>query len=477
MTDQYWGAVIFAGYLCTLPLIAWVLLENRRSPASSVAWVMAIVLMPYFGAVLFLSFGINRLERRAPRKREATMTIGSNLPQVSQYQLLSGRELTPLQSSLMKVAGRVSETMPTVGNDVELVSDTRRTLGLIEQAIGDAQDTLHLEFYIWRSDRTGTRVRDLLIERARAGVKVRFLYDGFGSLLLNQRWLRPMRDAGIHVAAFHPGQTIRERWSLNLRNHRKIVIADGRVGFTGGMNIGDEYLGMDPHLGFWRDTHLRLRGPTVLQLQQVFAEDWYYATGQELTQPQLFPEPEDEGQTVAQVLSGGPDQDASVFGAVMFTAINEARDRILLSTCYFVPPPAMLMALETAARRGVRVSLLLARKSAHPWTVSAARSYYETLLQAGVEIHEYTAGMLHAKTLTIDGQWSLVGSPNFDHRSLDLNFEAGVVVYDLRLAEKLEEQFAADFERSEKIELEIWQSRSGWRKLGQNACRLFSPVM
>jgi cardiolipin synthase len=323
----------------------------------------------------------------------------------------------------------------------------------------------------------GTRLRDLLIRKARDGVTVRFLYDKVGSIWLSKKFLKPMREAGIHVASFLPGPTFRERWSLNLRNHRKIAVVDGRVGFTGGMNIGDEYVGRNAALGFWRDTHLKLRGPTVLQLQQVFVEDWFYATREELTAHELFPEPADAGPVAAQVLAGGPDGDAYVFQSLMFAAINEARQQVLLATSYFVPPLPLVTALETAAQRGVRVRLLLPGKSAYTWTLLAARSYYESMLSAGVEIYEYEHGLLHSKVLSVDGTWSLVGSPNFDARSLLLNFEAAVALYDARTATTLEDQFEADVKRATKIELDRWKNRKQMYVLSENICRLFAPVM
>ena len=243
------------------------------------------------------------------------------------------------------------------------------------------------------------------------------------------------------------------------------------------MNIGDEYLGKDPQLGFWRDTHLRLRGPTVLQLQQVFAEDWYYATGEELTNPDLFPPPAEPGNVVAQVIAGEPAGDERAFHAVMFAAINEAREQVLLATSYFVPPESLLTALETASQRGVRVRLLLAGKAAYRWTVLAGRSYYESLLKAGVEIYEYRHGLFHPKTLTIDGKWSLVGSPNFDSRSLMLNFEVAVAMYDSRTASELERHFEQDLARATRIDLETWSNRPQRHVLAENVCRLFAPVL
>ncbi len=377
----------------------------------------------------------------------------------------------------MRLTQEGCDTLPTIGNAITLLNDTNVILRRIEEAIMAARESVHLEYYIWRADATGRRVRDLLIERARAGVKVRFLYDSLGSLYLGREFLHPMRDAGITVATFLPGQSFRERWSFNLRSHRKLVVVDGRVGFTGGMNIGDEYLGRNKLLGFWRDTHLQMTGPVVLQLQQVFAEDWYYATGEELTLPERVPESVEQGDIVAQVVSGGPTGEMRTFHLLMFSAINEAQQSITLATSYFVPTEALMLALETAAHRGVRVRLLLAGRAVYRWTVLAGRSYYEPLLEAGVEIYEYRRGILHAKTLTIDGHWSLVGTANFDSRSLLLNFEVGVAVYNPAFADELEAQFAEDLRHAKQIRLDYWVKRPLRQVLIENLCRLGAPLL
>jgi cardiolipin synthase len=476
----YWATAIFAllaGYLATLSLIRWVLLSKRRSPVSAVAWIMAILLLPYVGGLLFVVFGINRVERRRAGKLHSLRAAGRFLPKLSQYQLIPEEVPQAEQEQFLRLTNAFCRTFPTFGNKVDLLTDTNRTLGLIKQAILSAKQTLHLEYYIWRPDKTGTKLRDMLIEKARQGVNVRFLYDMVGSNLLTRRFLRPMQDAGIHVATFLPGRTWRERWSVNLRSHRKIVVVDGQIGFTGGMNIGDEYLGKNPHWGYWRDTHLRLCGPVVLQLQQVFAEDWYYATQEELTQSDVFPEPAECGSVSAQVVVGEPVEDLPALHSILFAAINAARDQITLATSYFVPTEPLLTALETAARRGVRVRLLLAGRSAYAWTVLAGRAYYESLLRAGVEIYEYEHGLLHSKTMTIDGHWSLVGTPNFDTRSLLLNFEVAVVTYDRKIASQLEAHFEKDRKHSKPIDVEWWIARPTRHVLAESICRLFAPVL
>ncbi len=475
--SSLWITLIVEGYLLTLLLVPFVILQRRRQSVATVAWIMAIMVLPYLGSVLFLLFGINRVERRAAFKQLARRELDAQLLGRPRNQLLPAEAEHVNGRRLMQLIDRVSGFHATYGNAVEIVADTNRTLGLIEREIASARQSIHLEYYIWREDQTGQRLRDLLIEKARAGVCVRFLFDGIGSLFLGRRFLQPMRDAGIQVANALPGSSLRERWSINLRNHRKIVVVDGTVGFTGGMNIGDEYLGRNPQLGFWRDTHLRLHGPAAEQLQQVFAEDWYFATGEALTQPQLHPQVPQTGGDVAQVVSGGPDGDFDAFQTVFFAAINEAQQRITLATSYFIPTPALATALETAALRGVQVRLLVPGVADHQWMVTAGRAWYEQLLRAGVQIYEYQKGPLHSKTLTIDGNWSLVGSPNFDFRSLLLNFEVAVALYGPRPARELEEQFADDLREAVPIDLARFRTRGKWQVLCEQTLLLFAPVL
>ena len=476
--DLMAGIIPVLGYVLTLLLLPVVLLTKKEQPVSTVAWVMAIVTMPFVGAFLFAVFGINRVARRRLRSRQTShANISGLLPQLIDVHGESTREFTPVQDSLRRVARRLEGTRATWGNDIAVIHDADRVFEEIGQAIKGATSSIHLEYYIWQPDRTGTRLRNLLIEKAKAGVKVRFLYDTLGSMRLTHQFLQPMRAAGIEVASFVPGQTLFERWSINLRSHRKIIIVDGRIGFTGGMNVGDEYLGRDPFFGHWRDTHLRLRGPSVLQLQEVFALDWYFATDEQLFQPELFPAADHSGQVTAQVVSGGPDDTESVFHTLMFAAINEARHAVTLMTSYFVPPPAIVTALETAALRGVRVRVMVSGPKTYWFTKHACRSSYDSLLQAGVELYEYTRGQQHAKTLAIDDCWSLVGTPNVDARSLFLNFEVAVAMYDTTIAEQLAAQFDRDIPDAARIEPERWAQRATIERLKENFCRMFSPIL
>jgi cardiolipin synthase A/B len=476
MTYLLWAAAIV--YFSSLYLIRWVLLLKHREPTSSIAWILLIIVLPVFGGLLFLVFGINRVERKAVgMKRQTRRVLGPNLPQLAQFEAPLPESRDPLHYGLLRMASQINLMPAMRGNRLEVLDDTSQTMTLIEEAIVGAKESLHLEYYIWKPDRTGTRLRDMLIEKARAGVAVRFLYDGIGSFTLGRHFLRPMREAGILVASFLPGRAFMHRWSVNLRSHRKILVVDGRIGFTGGMNIGDEYLGKSPLIGFWRDTHLRIHGPAVLQLQQVFVEDWLFATNEDLSLPEVFPVPDLAGDTVSQVLVGEPIGELSTFHSVLFAAISDARKHILLTASYFVPPESLITSLQTAARQGVRVRLVLSGKSTFFWTLAAGRSYYESLLRAGVEIYEYQHGLMHAKTITVDGEWSLVGTANFDTRSLFLNFEVGVAVYDDAIAKQLEEQFERDVERSTRISLDEWLDRPDSHVVFENFWRLFAPVL
>lgn len=476
--DSLLGLATLLGYGLTLLLLPVVLLTKKEQPVSTVAWVMAIVTMPLIGGVLFAVFGVNRVaRRRLQSKQRAHESVSGLLPPIAEGQALQDAECGPVPGALRRVARQLGNTRAMWGNEVVVLHDADRVFEEIEAAIRSARSSIHLEYYIWQPDRTGTRLRNLLIEKAREGIKVRFLYDTLGSIWLTRRFLQPMRDAGIHVATFVPGRTFFERWSINLRSHRKIIIVDGRVGFTGGMNVGDEYLGRDPFFGYWRDTHLRLRGPVVLQLQEVFALDWSYATREQLYQPELYPMAAQTGGVTAQVLAGGPDDEESTFHTLMFTAITEARQSVTLMTSYFVPPPAIVTALETAALRGVRVRIMVSGPKTYWFTRHACRSYYDALLQAGAEIYEYRRGQQHAKSLAIDQCWSMVGTPNCDARSLFLNFEVAVAIYDATITEQLNEHFEQDVRDTLRIERATWSQRSTCDRLKENFCRMFSPVL
>jgi cardiolipin synthase len=309
-------------------------------------------------------------------------------------------------------------------------------------------------------------------------VEVRLLYDAFGSLGIDRKRLSAIRAGGGKVEEFLPMNPLRQRWAIHLRNHRKVILIDDQTGFTGGMNMGDEYSGRARRRGgqFFRDTHLLVRGPAVSDLALIFAEDWSYATGEEL-QIRSNPGAAAEAPSIVAIVPSGPDQEHNTSGLLYFTAIVSAEKRCFLTSPYFIPDSPTIRALMSAALRGVDVRLLVPGKNDVALIGPAARSYYSHLARAGIRIFEYQPSMLHAKTMVVDSSWGLVGSANVDIRSFRLNFEVGALVVDRRFAGELEERFYADLKESIEVTLESIERRGALTRLKEGVARLWSPIL
>ena len=377
----------------------------------------------------------------------------------------------------MHLATRLSRHPPTYGNDVTLYHDAERTFLALQLAIEAAEANVHLEYYILQPDETGQAVRDLLVRKVRDGVRCRVLLDYVGCWRWPRAFERGFRDGGVELAFFMPMVPWRGRWRVNFRNHRKIAIIDGKIAFTGSQNIGDEYLGRRRKFGPWRDTHLRITGPAVQQLQEVFVEDWHYTTRRDLVADECFPPPRIAGERTVQVISTGPDDATNALHQVLFAALAAARRSICIATPYFVPDMSMVLAFQSAAYRGVHVRLLIPSRSDHWVVLWAGRSYYEELSAAGVEVYEYDQGMLHSKVVVIDESWALVGSANMDERSFKLNFEVTSILYDVDLARQLQADFDGLLTQSKLIHP---TGRSDWtyrETLSLGLARLASPLL
>lgn len=476
MTDSTIWTLVAAGYLLTWLLIPWVLLKRTVHASAAVAWILSIIFIPFLGALLCVVAGTTRWERQSGRMRQATEYIDQRLPEWRRKFRVPPPQLGRWHS-LAKLVSGLTGMGVTSGNAVKSLADTTCSLEQIEQMIRSARRWVHVEFYIWRPDSAGERIRDLLIQKAKEGLNVRLLYDGIGSLWLGRKFLRPMQKAGVQTACFTPGFSLWHLMTLNLRNHRKIVIVDGEIALTGGMNIGREYTHFTKSYGEWRDTQVVVRGPAVLQLQQVFAQDWYFATGESLTGEEFYPEPQSCGDVAAQVVVDGPDDDEDTIYSLLAAALGQAERCVTLSTPYFVPPEGLAVSLETAARRGIRVRLMTANRGNFIWTHQAGRSYYDALLRAGVEIWEYNRGLYHPKVVVVDDEWSLVGTPNLDYRSLILNFEVAVASFDKGVAAELENEFEHDLQFATRINREEWQQRSKLTRLHEQFWRLIAPIL
>lgn len=453
------------GYLIVLS--GWIVMQ-RGEPVATLGWIMTLAAFPLLGFLIYYLVGPQRIHRRQNKRLRswralAKLRESGNGGQVDTHAI--GRLGFAMTGYPMCTSSRV-----------ELLVDGGRTYDALVAAIGKAKRHIHIEYYIFAEDRTGMRIRDALIERAKAGVAVRMLLDGVGSSL-STGFLAPLREAGAEVAWFHPVRwwlTFFMRPKLNLRNHRKIVICDGRIGFTGGINVTDDEDYPNNKNGF-HDLHLRIEGDTVRWLQLAWLEDWHYVTGKTPVQDHVL-EPSAPGGILSQVIPAGPDNPLEPIHRMHVEAIYRSERRVWLSTPYFVPSLAALFALEAAAMRGLDVRLIVPKHSDSRVVSAAARSYFDDLIKAGVQVYEYGPRMLHSKALLVDDELALIGSSNFSSRSFRLNFELSVLFCDADVAADLERVMHGDFTAARK--------RSPRRKkppfptrLGESLARLFSPLL
>ncbi len=479
---QLWQAILVINYVLAALFVAR-LLRGRKEPTAMVAWLLAIVLLPVIGMLAYWLLSSSRLQRKVKRRRRRVAHLLAALQRkaahASPAQAPPESRMPDDLAAIVRVGRRLADIPAVDGNEVTVLQKADTTYDALETAIRNAQHHVHLEYYIWRPDATGTQFRDLLVERARAGVECRLLLDAVGCWKLSRAFLRPLVAAGVRVAFFLPVRpfNLRRRWSLHLRNHRKVVVVDGHTAFVGSQNIGDEYRGRRRELSPWYDVHLRIKGPATLFLQQTFAEDWSQATRERLDESAYFRPPPRDGDATVQILPTGPDEQVSTLTQILFAAVTSARDSIRIATPYFVPDPTLRLALAHASYRGVRVQLVLPTRSDVPLALWAARSFYTELVDAGVAVYEYERGVLHSKIVTVDDRWCLVGSANMDVRSFRLNFEVSALLYESAVAADLGAYVESFCSQARQITLRDAHRTPLWRRLGEGAARLLAPLL
>lgn len=460
-----------------LGVAGWMIFE-RRSPAATLAWILALAAIPLLGIPVYLWLGPRRLRRKRLRKALARRAIG---PVLDAWERARAPDLDPL-GQLMRLGAQL-DCAPPARARLRLFHEGDACYEAILGAIEGARSHVHAEYYILDPDRTGARFRDALAAAARRGVDVKLLADAAGSSRLSRRFLAPLLQAGARFASFNPvlhkrlGQRV-----ANFRTHRKIVVVDGLVGFTGGMNVCDDHSRAVRGEAAWRDTHLRLEGSAVHGLQATFLENWAFATRQEGWTGSLdelrrryFP-PDEGGGDPVQIVASGPDQPVPAIHALYFAAIAGARTRLWITTPYFVPDEALATAIASAARRGVDVRLLLPAATDSSLVDAAGRTFHDELLDAGARIHLYGPPMVHAKTCVVDDELAIVGTANLDNRSMRLNFEVVAAAYGGPVVGGLADLFEADLARARP---KAWrESREPFgRRLYASAARLLAPQL
>lgn len=476
------------GIIIYIAIIAAVLLRilfETHSTSKTLAYILFCLFLPVFGVLFYLTFGINYWKKKRYSKKmklnDGLMEhLRKNIPRYDEAMMNADvpvQQNAELSSMLVRDLG----SPLTSGNKVTLLKNGENKFPEVLTSIKNASHHIHLEYYIYECDDTGMSIIELLIEKAKQGVQVRFIYDDFGSPSIKSPLEKRMEAAGIKIFAFHKIKFYLLANRYNYRNHRKIIIIDGHTAFVGGINISDRYYNNgDPKKLYWRDTHLKIKGPAVYYLQYLFITDWNFCCSDALLKAEqcYFPDNTNEkNNCYVQIAAGGPDSPLPSILYSLLQAINLAKKEILITTPYFIPGDSILDALCIAAMSGLKVKLLVPGVSDSKLVNAASRSYYAQLLRAGVEIYLYQKGFVHAKTIVTDNQLSIVGTANMDYRSFELNFEVNAVVYDSAFASQMRELFFKDLQDATPINQDEWLKRHWAKQLPEKIARLFSPVL
>ncbi len=448
------------------------LLINGVRPSKTLAWLLAIFTIPVGGILLYLMVGRNRRKNKLLKQirhldSKNSMTIDRETPgNLKRFE------------KIIRLIEKNSHFAPTSHNNICYLKDGKTTFESIFNALENASDYIHLQYYIFEEGELANRLLQLFKKKVIEGVKIRLIYDGVGSFSLSRTYLKKLKSVGVEVYSFLPFKFGRFLASLNYRNHRKIIVIDGNVGFTGGINISDKYLKGDPNLGKWHDMHLKIEGPAVRDLNQVFAHDWLLVSNEKidsLIEPQQLEISNEK--SIVQIVANGPDDDFPAIEQLYFSIINEAENYVYITNPYVIPGYAIMTALETAALSGIDVRLLVSENNDSKLVNWSVRSYFESLLKSGVKIHLFPEGFLHSKIMISDDVIASVGTANIDVRSFEQNYEVNAVVYDSEFTKDLKMDFLRDSAKSPLLTYEMHQERPWSDRLKEGFAKVFSPVL
>ncbi|WP_249869383.1 cardiolipin synthase [Oceanobacillus saliphilus] len=460
--------------------ISIVFLE-RKDPTSSWAWLMVLLFIPVAGFFLYLIFG-KPISKKRIFTWDNKSRLGVKTAVQAQLRALEDREfvfkhngLDPYKD-LIYLHLRNDDAIFSQNNHVEILTDGEEKFNTLILDMQRATDHIHMQYYIMRSDELGQRLAEVLIKKANEGVDVRVLYDAMGSRSLKKRFINRLKNAGVMVEAFFPSKFI-VNFKINYRNHRKLTIIDGKIGYIGGFNVGDEYLGKKKKFGYWRDTHLRITGDAVQSMQTRFILDWNQASHEAVEYDDCYYNTHDSGDVGVQIVSSGPDSEWEQIKNGYIKMIMSAKKYIYIQTPYFIPDESLRDALRIAVLSGVDVKIMIPNKPDHPFVYWATLSNAGDLLNAGAEIFIYQNGFLHAKSIVVDGKIASVGTANIDVRSFRLNFEVNAFLYDSDLAEQMVEDFNKDIKLSTQMTKKLYEQRSLGIRFKESISRLISPVL
>lgn len=476
---------------------------QRRNPRSVWTWLFALNFIPVFGILFYLLFGQDLKKSRMFRIKEISDRL--NFPIKSQEEIIGADNvpeemMDPISRdfrSLILYNLETSGAVLTACNRIQIYTDGQEKFAGLRDALRKAEKYIHIQYYIIKNDEVFDSLVPILQDKARQGVEVRILYDGMGGRFMPSRRWEELKKDGIRVGVFFPPFLGWLNLRVNYRNHRKIAVIDGRVGFVGGFNIGREYISRDPRFGYWRDTHLKITGEAAIGLQIRFALDWHYATGENLFREEryfgeeenarrrlirqegpIWPEGSQDGdEACLQIISSGPDTREPYIRDNYLALFHKAKHHIYIQTPYFIPDDAILAALKMAASSGVDVRLMIPCKPDHPFVYWATCSYAGELLDYGVKVYIYENGFLHSKGVMVDGKVSCYGTANMDIRSFDLNFEVNATIYDEQVTRRLEQAFMDDLPHCRELTKQAYGQRGLWMRVKEQTSRLLSPLL
>lgn len=460
--------------------IAILIFFENRHPSSTITWLIVLILFPLLGFILYFLIGRNYRKKRMFKQK--AIQDEQTFSEMHGSKILNEKMFSKMGDDdqlLFRLAHKLGKTPISFQSKSEVLTDGEQTFGKIIECLKKAEQYIHLEYYIVRDDQIGTEIKNILIDKVKAGVEVRFLYDAVGSWQLSSKYIEDLKDAGVQMIPFFPVVFPFFNNKINFRNHRKIVVIDGKYGFIGGLNIGDEYLGKDNYFGYWRDTHLFVRGEIVRSLQYIFIQDWFYMTNEKLlSEKYISVEMLDTLNTSGiQMVAGGPDHEWEVIKSLFFSMIVSARKSIWIASPYFIPDDDILSALKIASLAGLDVRLLVPSSPDKKIVFYASRSYFPELMEAGVRIFEYEKGFLHSKVVIVDGELASIGTSNMDMRSFHLNFEVNAFLYRTESTEQLVTDFINDIKVSTELNAETFKNRSLIERVIESTSRLLSPLL
>lgn len=472
--QQWIYTILTIGYFATVLSCIVIILSENRNPIKSLAWVTVLLFLPVIGLIFYIFFGRNikhnkRIIRRRKRKLRHNMPVAQNA--------LHSLSLSPAAKAMVKLADSVDGTPLTYGNDMEVFTAGRDKFESLKADLKGAKEYILLQYYIFADDKTGYEIADILIDKAAQGVTVKVLYDHVGSFSVRSRFFNKMRKAGIDAQPFMRVTFPQLANRLNWRNHRKIIIIDGKIGYIGGMNIANRYtMGAKGELP-WRDTHFRVRGAAINSLLYNFVNDWSYS-GVPVNEKEVrFSPIENKGDMAVQLVTSGPDSRWASVALAFQSAIAGARKSIYIQTPYFLPTDSLLKQLQVAALAKVDVRIMIPERSDSRLLDYASFSYITQCLEAGIKIYLYRGRMLHSKVMTVDEEIVSAGSTNFDFRSFEHNFEANIFVYNKEFNARMREIYFTDLKNCLKLTMARWKRRPRLQRILESIVRLMSPIL